>query len=238
MPRRKSCSLPRAATPPSGLATNTSPCHFPSHGSRFLPFETAASMRLRLTATFRAPARASPPASKPSPNSSIPPLKFRARPEQPSCQSLRKRAPPAPLRFSPSHLGRLPLDTCSRDQLTILALYIRFLYVRGEPHDRNGNQTRHCGACGSKRPRTRPSPRLRNGAAHRAANQRRTALHACSLVSHALPLGAARLDSRCLGNQQQRPAAALLSHHAPRKEKAVAAPPGMVGTLPSFAAAQ
>src|SRR6266513_1787788 len=98
MPCRKFCSSPRAATPPSGLATNTSPCHFLSGGTPFRPFETAASTRSRPTATFHAPAHASPPASKRSPNSSIPPLKFRARPEQPSCQSPRKRAPPAPPR--------------------------------------------------------------------------------------------------------------------------------------------
>src|SRR6266480_3480380 len=194
MPCRKFCSSPRAATPPSGLATNTSPCHFLSGGTPFRPFETAASTRSRPTATFHAPARASPPASKRSPNSSIPPLKFRARPEQPSCQSPRKRAPPAPPRFSLSpwtfasgHLFQRPVDNS------------RFIYktliCKGEPHDRNRNQTRHRGTCGSQRSRTRLSPRLRNGAPHRAANQRRAALHPRRPLPHALPHGTARLDS-------------------------------------------
>src|SRR6266480_2327242 len=237
MPCRKFCSSPRAATPPSGLATNTSPCHFLSRGTPFRPFETAASTRSRPAATFHAPARASPPASKRSPNSSIPPLKFRARPEQPSCQSPRKRAPPAPPRFSLSpwtfasgHLFQRPVDNS------------RFIYktliCKGEPHDRNRNQTRHRGTCGSQRSRTRLSPRLRNGAPHRAANQRRAALHPRRPLPHALPHGTARLDSRCLGNQQQRPAEALLSPHGCGKENAIAAPPGMVGAFPSIAPAQ
>src|SRR6266480_265563 len=230
MPCRKFCSSPRAATPPSGLAMNTSPCHFLSRGTPFRPFETAASTRSRPAATFHAPARASPPASKRSPNSSIPPLKFRARPEQPSCQSPWKRAPPArprfslwPWTFASGHLFQRPVDNS------------RFIYktliCKGELHDRNRNQTRHRGTCGSQRSRTRLSPRLRNGAPHRAANQRRAALHPRRSLPHALPHGGARLDSRGLGNQQQWPAEALLSHHTRGKEKAIAAAPGMDRTL-------
>src|SRR5439155_21344265 len=72
-----------------------------SRGTLFRPFETAASMRLRPIATFRALARVSPPASKRSPNSSIPPLKFPARLKPPSCQSPPAQARPAPPPFSP-----------------------------------------------------------------------------------------------------------------------------------------
>src|SRR6266403_1414259 len=230
MPRRKSCSSPRAATPPSGLATNTSPCQFPSRGLRFLPFETAASMRLRLTATFRAPARASPPASKPSPNFSSPRSKFPARPKPPFCPSPLAQAPPAPPRFSPSprafsfgHPFQWPVDNS------------RFIYksliCKGEPYDWNRNQTRYRGTRGSQRSRTRPSPRLRNGAPHRAANQRRAALHARGPVPHALPHGAARLDSRRMGNQRQRPKAPLLPPHACREEETVTSAEGMGGTV-------
>src|SRR6266481_4983518 len=225
MPRRKSCSSPRAATPPSGLATNTSPCHFLSRGAPFPPFETAASTPSKPAATFRAPARASPPASKPSPNFSCLRSKFPAKPKPPFCTSPLAQAPPAPPRFNPSsqafafgHLFRRPVDNS------------RFIYktliCKGEPYDWNWNQTWHRGTRGSQRSRTRPSPRLRNGAPHRAANQRRAALHPRRSLPHALPHGAARLDSQGLGNQQQWPAEALLSHHTRGKEKAIAAAPG------------
>src|SRR5260370_24669682 len=230
MLRRKSCSSLRAAAPPSGLATNTSPCRSLSRGTPFRPFETAACTRLRLTATFRAPARALPPASKPSPNFSSPRSKFPVRPKPPFCPLPLAQELPAPPRFNPSprafafvHLFQWPVDNS------------RFIYksliCKGEPYDRNRNQTRHRGTCGPQRSRTRSSPRLRNGAPHRTANQRRAALHPRRPLLHALPHGAARLDSRRLGNQQQWPSAALLSHHAYGKEKAVAAAPGMGGTF-------
>src|SRR6267378_2118385 len=237
MRRRKSWSSRLAATLPSGLATNTRPCHSLSRGTPFLPFETAASTRSRPTATFHAPARVSSPASKPSLNSFTPRLKFPTRPKPQFCPSPLAHAVPAPPRFSPSprafvsgHLFRRPVDN-SR------CIY-KTLICNGEPYDRNRNQTRHRGTRGSQRPRTRLAPRLRNGAPHRAANQRRSALHPRRSLPHALPHGATRLDPRRLGNQQQRPAEALLSHHTSGKEKAFAAPRGMVGAFPSIAPAQ
>src|ERR1700674_363288 len=230
MPRRRSCSSPRAATPPSGLAMNTSPCHSLSRGTPFRPFETAASTPSKPAATFRAPARASPPASKPSPNFSNPQSKFPARPKPPFCPSPLAQALPAPPRFSPSTLAFAFGHRFQRPVDNSRVIY-KSLICKGEPYDRNRNQTWHRGTCGSQRSRTRPSPRLRNGAPHRAANQRRVALHRRRSLPHALPHGAARLDSRRLGNQQQWPTEAVLSHHTSGKEKAFAAPPGMGGTL-------
>src|SRR2546429_46162 len=147
MPRRKSCSSPLAATPPSKLATNTNPCHFLNRGTLFRPFEAVAFTRSKPTVTFRAPARASPPALKRSPNSSIPPWRSAAKRKPPSCQSLPAQARPAPLRFSP-HRGRLPLDSCPRGQLTYF-IY-KTLICKEEFYDRNRNQARHSGTCRSQ----------------------------------------------------------------------------------------
>src|ERR1700730_11375207 len=117
MPRRKSCSSPHAATPPSGLATSTSPCHSLSRGTLFRQFETAASTPSKPAATFHVPARASPPASKPSPNFSSPRSKSPGRPKPPFCPSPLARALHEPPRFSPSprvfvfgHLFQRPVD--------------------------------------------------------------------------------------------------------------------------------
>src|SRR5260370_38280459 len=205
---------------------NTGPCHSLSRGTLFRQFETAASTPSKPAATFRAPAHASPLASKPSPNFSSPRSKFPARPKPPFCPSPLAQAPPAPPRFSPSprafsfgHPFQWPVDNS------------RFIYksliCKVRPSDWNRNQTRYRGTRGSQRSRTRPSPRLHNGAPHRAANQRRAALHARGPVPHALPHGAARLDSRRMGNQCVGAAETVLPPDSGGEEETVTAAEGM-----------
>src|SRR5258708_27170442 len=99
MPRRKSCSSPRAATVRNKPATNTSPCHSLSRGTPFRPFDTAESTPSKPTAIFRGLARASLPASKPSLNSSVPRLKFRVKPKPPYCPSAWARTLAPPFNF-------------------------------------------------------------------------------------------------------------------------------------------
>src|SRR5258706_591144 len=73
--------------------------------------------------------------------------------------------------------------------------------------------------------------------AQRAANQRRTALHPRGSLPHALPHGAATLDSWQLGNRQQRPPPPLLSLDRRGEEKSLAYSPRMGGAVPRFAPA-
>src|SRR4029077_2370614 len=121
------------------------------------------------------------------------------------------------------HLFQRPVDN-SR-------FIYRILICKGEPYDWQWNQARHSGTRDPQRSRGRPASRLRNGAAHRGTNQGCVALHARGALSHALPDGAARLDSRRLGNQSLGTAQAVLSPHSFWEEKVIATAQGMGGTL-------
>src|SRR5258708_22418045 len=105
------------------------------------------------------------------------------------------------------------------------------LICKGEPYDWKWNQARHSRTGDPQRSRGRAISRLRNGAPHRAANQGRAALHAGCALSHAVPHGAAGLDSRRLGNQPGRAPQALLPPHSFWEEKVIAATQGMGRTL-------
>src|SRR5260370_8984775 len=105
------------------------------------------------------------------------------------------------------------------------------LICKGEPYDWKWNQARHSRTGDPQRSRGRATSRLRNGAPHRAANQGCAALHARGPVSHAVPHGAARLDSRRVGNQPGRAPQALLPPQSFWEEKVIAATQGMGRTL-------
>src|SRR5260370_364326 len=130
------------------------------------------------------------------------------------------RPPPA---LIGGHLFQRPVDNSQ--------FIYKTLICKGEPYDWNRNQARHSRTGDPQRSRGRAASRLRNGAPHRAANQGRAALHAGCALSHALPHGAARLDSRELGDQRQRPEAPLLPPHSFWEEKVIATSQRMGGTL-------
>src|SRR5260370_2789808 len=105
------------------------------------------------------------------------------------------------------------------------------LRCKGEPYDWKWNQARHSRTGDPQRSRGRATSRLQSGEPHRAATQGRAALHAGCALSNAVPHGAARLDSRRLGNQPGRAPQALLPPHSFWEEKVIAATQGMGRTL-------
>src|SRR5260370_9723489 len=74
------------------------------------------------------------------------------------------------------------------------------------------------------------------GAADRTDDQGLAVFYAGLALPAALPHGTTRLDSWHMGNQPQRPPAALLPAHTCGEEEAFASPPGMVGAFRGAAA--